>query len=129
MKKTLGFSVLLTMVFGFVSLAWAKETTTPEEAGKFIGLQKTVCGLVAGANHPSLGYSEDLTEQPTFLNFSRPFPNQALTVTILGVDRGKFEQPPETLYSGKEICVTGMIQNNRGIPEIIVKEPGQIKIK
>jgi micrococcal nuclease len=120
---------IVALALGLVSIARAQQTITPEDAAKFIGQQKTVCGMVASANHPSLTYTEDLTEQPTFLNFNKPFPNQVFTVTILGGDRGKFEKPPETLYSGKEICVTGMIQSYQGRPEIIVKDPSQIKVK
>ena len=129
MKKISSYSVLLVIAFGLLSIALAQETIKPEEATKFIGQQKTVCGKVANANHPSLGYTENLTEQPTFLNFNKPYPNQVFTVVILGVDRGKFEKPPETLYSEKEICVTGIIQTYQGQPEIIVKEPSQIKVK
>jgi hypothetical protein len=33
------------------------------------------------------------------------------------------------LYSGKEICVTGMIQSYQVKTEIIGKEPGQVSIK
>ena len=48
---------------------------------------------------------------------------------IWGSDRGRFEKPPEALYSGKEISVTGMIKSYQGRPEIIVKDPSQIKVK
>jgi micrococcal nuclease len=70
-----------------------------------------------------------MTEQPTSLHLGKPYPNQVFTVLIWGSDRSKFEKPLETLYSGKEICVTGMIKSYQGRPEIIVKEPGQIKIR
>jgi len=126
------FKIVVSVVLsiGFVScFAYGQETVSPEDAAKFIGQQKTVCGKVASANHPGLTYTEDLTEQPTFLNFNKPFPNQVFTVVIPGMDRGKFEKPPETLYSEKEICVTGVIESYHGRPEIIAKEPAQIKIK
>ncbi|MGA2402148.1 MAG: hypothetical protein ABSG91_10625 [Syntrophobacteraceae bacterium] len=63
------------------------------------------------------------------INLDNPYPNQVFTVLIRGSDRGKFEKPPETLFSGKEICVSGMIQSYQDRPEIIVKEPSQIKMK
>jgi hypothetical protein len=65
----------------------------------------------------------------TTSNLDKPYPDQVFTVLIRGSDRGKFEKPPETLYSGKKICVTGTIQGYQGRPEIIVKEPSQIEIK
>jgi micrococcal nuclease len=120
------FKLVLIMAFlvGLVSIAYAQENVPPEDAAKFIGQQKTVCGTVASAH-----YATSSKGQPTFLNLNKPYPNQVFTVLIWGSDRGKFEKPPEALYSGKEICVTGMIQSYQGRPEIIVKEPSQIKTR
>ena len=120
------FKLLLTMALlvGLVSITFAQESITPEDAAKFIGQQKTVCGTVASAH-----FAAKVKGQPTFINLDKPYPNQVFAVLIWGSDRGKFEQSPETLYSGKEICVTGMIQSYQGRPEIIVKEPSQIKVK
>ena len=127
--KTITICLIMSVVlFGSLSIVFAQGTIKPEEAAKFVGQEKTVCGKVASANHPGVSYTSNLTEQPTFLNFNKPYPNQVFTATILGMDRGKFEKPPETL-SGREICVTGMIQSYRGQAEIIVKEPSQIKVK
>ena len=120
-------SRLLVLSILFLALtvsAFAQETISPEDAAEFIGQQKTVCGTVASAH-----YAARSKGQPTFLNLNKPYPNQIFTVLIWGSDRGKFEKPPEVLYSGKEICVTGMIQTYRGSPEIIVKDPSQINVK
>jgi hypothetical protein len=116
--------VLSILFLALTVSAFAQETISPEDAAKFIGQQKTVCGTVASAH-----YAARSKGQPTFLNLNKPYPNQIFTVLIWGSDRGKFEKPPEVLYSGKEICVTGMIQSYRGGPEIIVKDPSQIKVK
>lgn len=124
MKKILRSSILLVVLFGILSTAIAQETITPEEAAKFVGQQKTVCGTVASAH-----FAAKTKGQPTFINLDKPYPNQVFTVLIWGSDRSKFENPPEMLYSGKEICVTGMIQSHQGKPEIVVKEPSQISIK
>ena len=126
MRKVLNISALLIVFFGFLSTAFAQETVTPEDAAKFIGQQKTVCGTVASAHHAVLTGVDNV---PTFLHLNKPYPHQVFTVLIGGLDRGKFEKPPETLYSGKEICVTGMIQSYQGRPVIVVKDPGQIKVK
>jgi DNA/RNA endonuclease YhcR with UshA esterase domain len=42
---------------------------------------------------------------------------------------GKFDKPPEAMYSGKEICLKGMIQSYQGRPEIVVQEPSQVDVK
>ena len=118
------FLLIVALLFGSLSLAYAQETISPEDAATFIGQQKTVCGTVSNAH-----YATNRKGQPTFINLDKPYLDLIFTVVIWGSDRSKFEKPPETLYSGKEICVTGMIQSFQGKPEIIVKEPGQIKVK
>ncbi|MGO9314782.1 MAG: DNA-binding protein [Syntrophobacteraceae bacterium] len=116
--------LIMALLVGFVSIAYAQETISPENAAKYISESKTVCGTVASAHYAAI-----VKKQPTSLHLNKPYPNQIFTVLIWGSDRGKFEKPPETLYSGKEICVTGMSQSYQGRPEIIVKEPSQIKVK
>ncbi len=120
------FKLLLIMALlaGVASIAHAQKTIPPEHAGKFIGKQGTVCGRVA-----STDFAARSKRQPTFLNLDKPYPNPVFRVLIWGVDKGKFKRPPETLYFGKEICVTGTIKDYQGHPEIVVKEPGQIKIR
>jgi micrococcal nuclease len=122
--KRVKLLLLIAVLFGLLSVTLAQETITPEDAAKFIGQQKTVCGTVASAHYAAI-----IREQPTSLHLNKPYPNQIFTVLIWGSDRGKFEKPPEMLYYGKEICVIGMIQSYQGRPEIIVKEPGQIRVK
>lgn len=116
--------VLLILFLALTVSAFAQETISPEDAANYIGQQKTVCGTVASAH-----YATRSKGQPTFLNLNKPYPNQIFTVLIWGSDRGNFEKPPEVLYRGKEICVTGIIRSIRGCPQIIVKDPPQIKVK
>jgi hypothetical protein len=123
MKRS-GLLFFLPILICLLSIAHAQEIISPEDAAKFIGQQKTVCGVVASAH-----FAARSKGQPTFINLDKPYPNQIFTVLIWGSDRGKFEKPPETLYFGKEICVTGMIQSYQGRPEIVVKEPGQIRLR
>jgi micrococcal nuclease len=55
--------------------------------------------------------------QPTFINLDEPYPKQIFTAVIWGSDRSKFGQP-ETELKDKRICVTGLIEQHRGTPEI-----------
>lgn len=114
--------VLLGLLFTHQVVYSQEQQITPETAAKFIGEQKTVCGTVASAH-----YAAKSKGQPTFLNLDKPYPGQIFTAVIWGSDRGKFEKPPEVLYSGKKICVTGTITSYQGKPQIIVKDPSQIK--
>ena len=125
MKYLAGFILL-----GFSFLIWASNSTAQQEyvnpidAHKFIGMEKTVCGTVASAT-----YAIRSKGRPTFLNLDQPYPKQIFTVVIWGSDRNKFKNPPETFLKGKRICVTGIIEDYRGKPEIIVRSPDQIILK
>ncbi len=64
--------------------------------------------------------------QMTLLNLGGAYPDQKLTIMIRGADKGKFKMAPETAFANKRICVTGVAQDYKGKPEIIVTDPGQI---
>ena len=92
------------------------------DAGKHVGSTATVEGSVVGTE-----YASSSNGKPTFLNVGKPYPDPArFTVVIWGEDRGKFSKPPESLYKGKDICVSGVVQMYRGSPQIIVDSPDHI---
>jgi DNA/RNA endonuclease YhcR with UshA esterase domain len=124
--QSLAYFILLFFAFlisASTSIA-QQEYVNPIDARKFIGMEKTVCGTVASAT-----YAIRTKGRPTFLNLDQPYPNQIFTVLIWGSDRNKFKNPPETFFKGKRICVTGIIEDYRGKPEIIVRGPDQIIVK
>jgi DNA/RNA endonuclease YhcR with UshA esterase domain len=118
--------VLIFITFSLTPvLTWAHEQPiSPEEAQNYVGKLKTVCGKVASTH-----YANRSKGHPTFLNLNKPYPSQVFTVVIWGSDRSKFGKPPEYLYSDKEVCVIGKITVFRGTPEIIVKDPSQIRLE
>ena len=103
-----------------VTIPAQAATLTSGDARHHIGETATVCDTVASTH-----YAPRSRGQPTFLNLGHPYPNPDFTVVIWGEDRGKFGEP-ETL-EGQRICVTGPIRSYRGGPEIIVRDPGQVK--
>ena len=124
--KSLTYFILL--IFAFLVCASTsiaqQEYVNPIDTHKYIGMEKTVCGTVASAT-----YAVRSKGRPSFLNLDQPYPKQIFTVVIWGSDRNKFKNPPETFFKGKRICVTGIIEDYRGKPEIIVRSPDQIIIK
>jgi DNA/RNA endonuclease YhcR with UshA esterase domain len=100
------------------------QTIPAEQAQEHIGETNTVCGLIASAL-----YMESAKGNPTFLNFDRPYPNQTFAVMIPGLSRAAFNEPPEVLFNRKTVCVTGLIVDYRGKPEIVVEDPSQIVIQ
>lgn len=93
------------------------------EAKHHVGERATVCGKAASAH-----YATKTRGSPTFLNLDKPYPNQIFTVPIWGSDRSKFGDPEQT-FRNQHICATGKITDYKGIPEIIVSEPSQIKLQ
>ncbi|UCD37488.1 MAG: hypothetical protein JSW54_11755 [Fidelibacterota bacterium] len=93
------------------------------EAAEHIGEVQAVYGLVASAR-----YIYWTRGQPTFMNLDEPYPDQIFDVIIWGLDREKFGLAPEKRFKGKAICVTGLIEEEDGIPHIVVQEPSQLQI-
>ncbi|HVM62054.1 MAG TPA: hypothetical protein VMV72_14425 [Verrucomicrobiae bacterium] len=101
------------------------QTLSGADALKHLGETNTVCGLVAGARfvHSTRG-------NPTYLNLDHPFPNQTCAVVIEETNRTKFAAAPEVAFTGKWVCVTGLITTNyRGSVQIPVSDPAQIVVQ
>jgi len=100
-----------------------------EEAGSYIGQHKVVEGTIVGTY-----YAADTKSKPTFLNFHKPY-RGFFKCVIWGRDREKFikEFPPnpETYFLDKPVQATGIIEEypkGSGVPEIILRDPSQIKV-
>ena len=100
-----------------------------EEAGSYIGQHKVVEGTIVGTH-----YAADTKSQPTFLDFHKPYQSY-LKCIIWGRDRGKFikEFPPnpESYFLNKHVQITGLLEEypeGSGIPEIVIRDPSQIKV-
>lgn len=125
--------LILIMVVGLVlSRIYQPDSTPPEpkvkidaaEATDYIGTAAEVCGKVASAD-----YVTELGGEPTFLNMGRAHPNQLFTAVIWSSNRAKWREPPEQQYINREICVSGMIENHEGTPQIVVVSPDQIEVQ
>ena len=93
------------------------------EAKDHIGDRLMVCGSVVGTK-----YGVTSNGKPTWLNIGKDYPSsERFVVIIWGENRANFPQPPEDYYLGKTICITGLIVEWNGIPEIEVKDPSQIQ--
>jgi len=113
------------MLFCFASSSSAKPQAghiTAAEAKNHIGDTTTVCGNVVSTH-----FAARTKGSPTFLNLDEPYPKQIFTILIWGSDRPKFGDP-ETKYGNKKVCVTGLIKDYKGVPEVIVEQPSQIEI-
>src|SRR5215471_9668835 len=116
--------LVLTLAFLASPLALqAQIKITASEAKNHIGQTVSVCGQVVSTH-----YAARTKGNPTFLNLDEPYPNQIFTILIWGSDRPKFGDPENT-YANKKVCVTGIIKDYRGVPEVVAEQPSQIEIQ
>ena len=117
------FTVLMIVsLFGanVAVLSQGKRLTT-REAQHHIGHQGTVCGMVRSER-----YLPKMRGSPTYLDLDQAYPDQRFSVVIWGMNRTRFKHP-ET-YRDHSICITGRIGTDRGLPEMIISDPGQLSV-
>ncbi len=118
MRKCSFLIALLTVVSFSLS---AQTKITAEEAAKHIGDSVTVCAKIFGGRY--------FEKKVTLLNVGAAFPNSPLTIVIEDVSRGNFSQKPEEFYVNKEVCVTGVVKDYKGKPQIVISKEAEIVIK
>ncbi len=96
-----------------------------QNAYQHIGEIVTIFGPVVDSH-----WARSSNGKPTFLNIGKPYPDESrFTVLIWGDDRSKFVETPETMFLGKSVYVTGLVEEYNGSCEIIVESPSQITVK
>ena len=120
------FRLALSSAFAAALLhshASCAEPYAAEDAAGHVGEIGTVCGLVVSSK-----FAMRSKGQLTFLNLDRPHPQHVFTVVIWGKDRPKFGKPDRT-FAGKRICVSGLIADFEGRPEMMATNPDQITLQ
>ncbi len=87
---------------------------------KYAGETVTVCEKVFGGKLMS-------ASNAILLNLGGFGSSRQLTVFIPGSVRAKFKGRPEIDYDGWDLMVTGKVVLHNGKPEIIVRDPTQLK--
>lgn len=92
------------------------------QAREFIGGNEkiTVCGTVVSAKKTKNGH--------VLLNLDKAFPDHIFTVTIWSSNTSNFSYDPSVKFSGKQICVKGIVTSNKGIPSMDIKTEDAIWI-
>lgn len=96
------------------------RSINPDDAKNYISRRQTVCGVVASAN-----YAARSRGRPTYLNLDEPYPRQIFTALIWGEDRQKFGTP-EISLKWKRVCVFGVIEEYRSVPQIVLRYADQL---
>lgn len=75
----------------------------------------------------SARYFENSDKKPTVLDVSSNF-EKTVNIIIWDDMRKKFGKAPEQLFANKEVCISGVVQLINSIPQIIIRERGQIRM-
>ncbi len=110
--------LLLLSVLAFAVAPANAQTIPAADAKSHVGEKATVCGTVVSERTATSSRGE-----PTFINLDAAYPNQVFMILIWGDDRQKVGALPT---EGARVCATGMIQEYRGVPEIVVRSSGQL---
>jgi DNA/RNA endonuclease YhcR with UshA esterase domain len=111
----------LPLLLAFLALTvtpTVADTISASEAKNHVGQNATVCGKVASERTATNSRGE-----PTFINLDAAYPNQVFTILVWGDDRQTVGELPR---EGSRVCATGVIQEYRGVPEIVVRNSGQL---
>ena len=114
LRSVNAFVFLLTIAV----LPAVAATITAADAKNHIGEQATVCGNVASEKTAAGSRGE-----PIFINLDAAYPNQVFTILVWGDDRKNVGELPR---AGSRVCASGVIQDYRGVPEIVVRSSGQL---
>lgn len=110
--------LLLLLSLGIALAPTVAQPISASNAKSHVGEAATVCGTVASERTATTSRGK-----PTFINLDAPYPNQIFTILIWGENRMRFGALPQR---GSRTCATGTIQEYRGVPEIIVRNAGQL---
>lgn len=89
-----------------------------QDAGQYLGQRLTVEGDVVRVHNSG---------RAAFLNFAEDYQGR-FSVVIFAADFEQWPQPPDQVYLGQRVRVTGKIKDYNGAPEVIVESPAQIEI-
>ena len=116
MKKKIFIASLLVLLS--CELAISQKIVSWNDANKYYGQNITVEGTIL--------YTFN-SREACYLGFHQEFLKH-LKAVIFKSDITKFPSSPEKYYFDKKVHITGTIKENKGKPEIILKDPSQIKI-
>jgi DNA/RNA endonuclease YhcR with UshA esterase domain len=102
--------LLLLSVLGLALVPVSAQSISAADAKNHVGEKATVCGKVADERTVTSS-----SEEPTFINLDAPYPHQIFTLVVWREDKLAVGKLPE---QGSRVCITGLIEKYRGVPEI-----------
>ncbi|HEV7333927.1 MAG TPA: hypothetical protein VGN63_23030 [Flavisolibacter sp.] len=111
MKQLLTILVLLLTLNSF-----GQKQIELKDIQSHLGDTVKVCGMIYSGK-----YLSSAKGTPTFLNMGAEYPNQLLTIVIWAKEREAMKNNPETELVGKEMCLTGKVEQYKGKLQIVLR--------
>lgn len=102
------------------SLKLPAGTINTVQAKSYIGKKAVVCGTVVSTKLSAKSGA-------VFINLDTQFPNQIFSATIWKNNRTNFSYKPEIELNGKRVCITGQVQDYKGVPSVQPKSEKEIQ--
>lgn len=93
------------------------------DISKHIGDSVRFCATVFNSR-----YFESVSNKPTILDVNNNYISQ-LNIIIWEQDRKKFSNAPESLYTKKQVCISGLVEFYNNMPQITIRNRDQITLK
>ena len=116
--KRFSSGMTIALVVLFAAVACAEKVISWRDAHKYYGEKVTVEGKIVGTYNSG---------KACFLNFHTNW-RKYFTAVIFASDFDKFPSNPEDCFQDKTVQITGVIKEYKGKPEIVLRDPSQIKI-
>lgn len=95
-----------------------------EEARSHVGLQRAVAGTLEAVTEP-----RNVRGNPVWLDLGGRFPDADRFTAVIWQDyKGMFPLVQTAQHVGKTVCVIGEIGSFRGVPQIILRSPEQLRL-
>lgn len=116
--------LFLAAAFLALKVAQANPHISVNSVSNYVGEKISVCGKVTGTKAPAINAS-----RATSVQLADATNSAIVNVVIRQEDRKYFAYKPEEYLYNKNVCVTGVVAENNGRAEIIVRRPDEVKIE
>ena len=117
MYQKLSITILLLSI-SLISFSQIKIDVN--DVSKHVGDSVTVCSVVVNTK---------VIQHFTYLDLEKAYPNNPLTVVLREEVYSKFPAPPDVLFRGKNVCITGKLHYYGKRIQILIDDPAQIQMK
>jgi hypothetical protein len=112
-------AALICAILMSTALAFAQSAVVPwTDAATVIGKPSVIEGAVTAVTK---------SDEATLLHFGKPYKTM-FTIVIFAINVPRWQGDLQTLYEGKTIQATGVVQMFRGRPEMVIADPAHLAV-